>query len=665
MFFLLAAAALFPAAQIDLGGGKPKRVEAKVVAARPDASVVRPGETFKLSLDLEIPAGYHIYPTTPTSTGTPTMLVLEGVEVAGAYEEPKPKSKPKTEFLDAYEYHEGALTLTATLRVKKDAKPGPFPVKGVLDYQICSDTQCIPAKTAVAFALTIQEKRKPAAEIRILSVKPEKAAVKVGEVVRVAFEIDIPKDWHIYPTTPTTTGAPTRLAGPDFEVAGAYVEPAPKVHPKDDVQDAYDYHEGTIRLVAPIRLKPGPKPGAFEVKGTFDYQICSTKGLCIPSKTEVAFPLTVQEGQVAAAAPGPVQGPPQARRTELDKRGFLKFMFLGVLGGLVSLVMPCVYPLIPITLTYFVKQGAGDRRKSALMSAAYGAGIILVFTGVGFIFSLALGADGARRFASNPWVNTIVGLLFLWFTFSLFGLYDISLPQWLIGGVTGQRRSGLGGAFILGALFSIVTFTCTIPIASNILIVTAAEGAGNRFAGLMSMLVYSSTMAAPFFVLGLFPSLIKEVPKSGGWLHTVKVTAAFAELGLALSYFTKAEQVWGLDLVGRYAIVAVWVTLLVFTALYLLGAFRMKGDDEPPKPVGIVRLLIAVVFGVLASYMGTAFIQGRSLGALEILLVVPPEEAPAVGAAAEKAPAVESLDEALAEAKKSGKPVFLEFTGIT
>src|SRR6185295_3624817 len=139
------------------------------------------------------------------------------------------------------------------------------------------------------------------------------------------------------------------------------------------------------------------------------------------------------------------------------------FLLIAIGGGLASLLQPCVFPLMPVTITYFIKQGQGSRAKSVFLSLMYAVGLIVSFTTIGVVFSLALGADGARIFATNLWVNIGVGGLFFWFAFSLFGLYDISLPQWLVGNLTNKQRQGAGGSFILGVLFSVVTFTCTVP----------------------------------------------------------------------------------------------------------------------------------------------------------------------------------------------------------
>jgi thiol:disulfide interchange protein DsbD len=519
-------------------------------------------------------------------------------------------------------------------------------------------------------------RRGPKAEAKVLAVRPEKPQVKVGETFKVAFDLEITPGWYIYPTYKTTTGTETKVVLEAAEVAGKYEEPKAKVHPKEGDQEAYDYHDGKITLTVPIHLKRGPKPGPFEVKGILDYQICAAS--CIPRKDPFSFPIAVLEGEVepAPAAPAAPQGGTSAEaaaQEELDKRGTVGFLLFAMGGGLISLVMPCVYPLIPITVTYFVKQGQGSRAKGIALSSAYAAGIILVFTAIGFLFSILLGADGPRLFAANPWVNLGVGALFFWFAFSLFGLYDISLPSWLVGSATTARRSGVGGAFILGALFSVVTFTCTIPIAAAVLAVPAAGGAGNKFIGLFAMFAYSATMAAPFFLLGLFPSLLKEVPRSGGWLHTVKVTAGFAELALALYYWSKSDAVWDLGVLSFDAMVAVWIATLVFMALYLLRVFHLKGDEEeapaapgePPRrpQVGVARMLFALAFALLAALFASIY-AGRPAGAFG--LVLPPDlGGPRTAAGGVKVRAVETYAEAVAEANRTGKPAFLHFTAAS
>lgn len=502
---------------------------------------------------------------------------------------------------------------------------------------------------------------------KIVSVKAEPDTAKVGETFHLVFKMTIDPGWHIYSANGTWAPTEWKFAeGMPVERAGKVDEPKTKHH-REKVGDTvleYDYLEGDVTFRVPVRLTAAAKPGPLKIAGTILGQECDPN-MCINIILAFEVPVTVAEGRVAATGTTPAP-PPPTPPAKIDESppspSLLSLLLLAVVGGLVSLIMPCVYPLLPITLTYFIKQGGESRSKAVAMSTSYALGIIIVFTGVGFLFSLLLGAEGPRVFAANPWVNLAVGALFLWFAFSLFGLYEITLPSWLTGSVAGAQRSGVGGAFILGSLFSIVTFTCTIPIAATILGVAASSGAENRFTGLLAMVVYSATMAAPFFVLGIFPSMLKDVPKSGGWLNTVKITAGFAELGLALMYLAKADQVAEVGVLTRTVMIAIWVAVLAFMSLYLLGNFRMK-DDAPPGPVGLPRALAALVFGVMAVYMGSGF-SGRPLGELDILLPVDTEGS-AAGRESNGKKGIGNLPDALSEAKREGKPVFVEFTGVT
>jgi len=322
--------------------------------------------------------------------------------------------------------------------------------------------------------------------------------------------------------------------------------------------------------------------------------------------------------------------------------GFLALIGLGMLGGLVSLVMPCTYPLIPITLTYFVKQAAGSRSHGLVLSTLYSLGIILTFTGLGFLMSLLLGAGGARTFAANPWVNITVGSLFLWFAGSLFSWYEIQLPFGLGAKLAGGgQRKGAGGAFILGLLFAVVTFTCTIPIAGTIL--SVAAGGQQQFAALMAMLAYSVTMAVPFFLMGLFPGMIKEVPKAGGWLTTVKVSMGFVEVALACFYYSKADQSWDWGVLNRWIILGVYLLTCLVVGLYLLNFFRSR-------PTAL-RVVFAALFFALAGFSAYG-LTGKSLGLAETIIPPPPIHGT-------------TMAKALEEAKKQGKPLFIEFTGVT
>jgi thiol:disulfide interchange protein len=444
------------------------------------------------------------------------------------------------------------------------------------------------------------------------------------------------------------------------EPAGTVLEPKLKYKKTPFADDSFMeewYQDGEITFRVPVKVKPGTAPGEVKIAGKMVGQECSN--VCRPLELPFSVSLTVVEG-VGQAPPPADDGAQTASQEEFQKRGLIGFLLLAMGGGLVSLLMPCTYPLIPITLTYFLKQGGDSRGRGALLATAYSAGMILSFTALGFILSLVLGEDGPRWLAANPWANIAIGAIFLYFAFSLFGLYEIALPSSITGSVASGPRSGVGGAFVLGLLFSIVTFSCTIPVLGVVLGLAASKAANFRLVGVLAMLVYSLTMALPFFFMGLFPSMLKSVPKSGGWLHTVKVTTAFAELALALAYIAKADVVWGVGALTRPVMVAIWVATLAFMALYLLGVFRLKGDMPPPH-LGLGRVLTAMGFGILAIYLGTS---SKSAGVFDTVLPPNVEVSEGKGAAKEE-PLFLSLGAAMEEAKKTGKPIFVEFTGAT
>ena len=465
--------------------------------------------------------------------------------------------------------------------------------------------------------------------VRVLAVRPEKGQVRVGEAFRVAFDLEVPEKFHVYPAwRPRFRKKATAFVFEGAEAAGRIEEPAPRHH-KDEF-DEYDYHEGKVTIVVPVRLKPGPLPGPLEVAGRIEYEMCDAER-CITGKTAFSFGVAVLEGGVE---PAPAADP------GAGERGFLGLVLLGMLGGLISLVMPCTYPMVPITITFFVKQSGGSRAHGLLLSGVYSLGIVLSFTGIGFLMTLLMGAGGPTIFAANPWVNAAVGLLFLWFAGSLFGWYEIQLPFGLGSRLAGGQRKGMGGAFLLGLLFSVVTFTCTIPIAATILAMAAGQ---QRSAALLAMGAYSVTMAFPFFLMGLFPAALKAVPKSGEWMGTIKTSTGCVEVTLALYYFSKADQVVGINVLNRWVMLALWVAVSAGVALYLLNFFRSRP--------GILRIAWAALFLLFGGYMASGF-SGRPLGILDILVPPPPIHGTTFPAALE-------------EAKKRGKPLFVEFTGLT
>jgi thiol:disulfide interchange protein DsbD len=480
---------------------------------------------------------------------------------------------------------------------------------------------------------------------KLVSLKVQPAEAKVGQIIELTVTIEVDKDWHIYPANiPEMNKTEFAFDEQPVVINGKIREPVPHDYtPK--VGDKQKVHEGTVTFVVPIQIKEGNKPGDIEITGTVSGQVC--QDLCKFFSHDLKFKLKVLEGKIDNAPPPPQ---PETSQDNLLSGGFLGFLGLCILGGLVSLIMPCVYPLVPITLTYFVKQGAGNRAKSLGLSSAYAIGIIISFTAIGMILSVILGEDGARVFAADPWVNLVIATMFVVFALSLFGLFEIQLPSGFTNAVAGSPRSGIFGAFILGLTFSVVTFTCTIPIAAGLLALAATGSGGWAFIG---MLVYSATMALPFMLLGLFPGALGKVPKSGGWLHNVKIVAAFVEIALAVKYFANVDFAWQFNLLSRDFGIIVWGLCTILAGVYLLGLFKFK-EDTPVDHVGVARLFIAMALLGLGVFMFTG-LNDKPLGGVDALL--PPIK--------EKFEWIENYEKGLEEAKRTNKPIFIDFTGFT
>jgi thiol:disulfide interchange protein DsbD len=630
----------------------------RVESATPEKAEVRAGEAVKLKVAVVIEPTWHIYSVKTGGDTYPTKFAFEGGVVVAGVEEPAPKRHQDPEVPSiAYDYHEGSVAFTVAVTIPANTKPGPLELKGAIDYMPCTMETClreqkVPFTARVTIAAGPPAKK---AKLTIVSAAFDRDAAKPGAVTKLTLKVKVDPTWHIYSVVPKEGTYHTRFAFEGGIAVDGTIEQGPLLQKKDG-EDSYDYLENEATFVIPVRIPADAKEPPAEIKGSIDYMPC-TMETCLREE-KVAF--TATPGKVEAAPQATGGGAADEAARELKEKGLLWLIGISIAGGLLSLIMPCAYPLIPVTLTYFVKQAAGSRSKGLVLSSVYGFGIILTFTGIGFILTIALGAAGAQKFASNPWVNLGIAGMFGAFALSMFGLFEIGLPESWTSKLTGSRQTGTFGAFVLGCLFSIVSFTCTIPIAATIMGIAASSG--NRAAGLLGMLVYSTTMALPFFFLGLFPGLIREIPRGGGWLHTVKVSTGFLEIALAIGYIWVSDFAWGWGFFDRWVVLSLWIGTSFVGCLYLLGAWRFKDDGEE-REIGFGRLMAALLFGVIGFYLIGGLI-GRPVGIFETIL--PPDIERAGGKdSGEKVPVLEDLAAGEELARKEKKPVFLEFTGFS
>ncbi|MGE4632516.1 MAG: cytochrome c biogenesis protein CcdA, partial [Planctomycetota bacterium] len=373
---------------------------------------------------------------------------------------------------------------------------------------------------------------------------------------------------------------------------------------------------------------------------------------------------TVDEGQRIPAIRKDVRG-------AAEEEGLWGIILLAIGGALLALATPCVYPMIPITVSVFTKQAHESRSRVVGLALLFGGGIVVSFTALGFLLSALLGEEGANFMATNGYVNLAIGILFVVFGFSLFGYYDIQLPAWIRNRV--GASSGGGGAasvLVMGLVFSITTFTCVGPIVAALLALAAGEGPGFAAVG---MLAFSSTIALPFVVLALFPKALTSLPRSGGWLSTVKVILGFVELLAAWKFFSAVATYWKFgEIVNREVIMTIWGLTLVALALNLLGRLRFP-HDSPVTSISFGRglLLAFTVVGAISCFYATT---GYRLNEnLEAQLLVPsiyakqhlPWRVLSRDAPLDFSEQLQELQQQVAGGERSPRPIFINFTGHT
>ena len=346
------------------------------------------------------------------------------------------------------------------------------------------------------------------------------------------------------------------------------------------------------------------------------------------------------------------------------------FFWLAISAGAFALITPCVFPMIPITASYFAKHG-GDSRQAAVKNAVlFGGGIIGTFTAVGLATSVLVGAAGMSRFAASPWVNLAIAAMFAVFAFNFFGFYEIRIPSGVLNRLdrlTRDRASSGGlGAVLMGGTFAVTTFTCTAPFVGTLLVL-ASQGQWQQ--PVVGLLLFSSTFAVPFFFLALAPRVLGKLPRSGGWLTSVKVVLGLIELGAALKFVSNADLVLGWGIFSRQVVLVSWAVLCGVIAVYLVGVrFPVRATTRPHA----IGATLAAGFAIFGIWLGLG-LDGRPLGEVEPFLPPRAEDTPAGALAmAERGEEHDGLhwyqndlDGALAAAREGGNRVFIDFTGYT
>jgi len=546
----------------------------------------------------------------------------------------------------------------------------------------------------------------------------------VKEVGQNEFEIEvtgkIDKGWHLYSSKHPDGGigipasaafkpaANAKLVGGVREV-GKRIDKYSQIFEQDE-----KYFENQVKFVQKVKVS-GDKP--VNVSYTIEFQMCDAERCLPPDETSGIIKLTptakVEETKeeakaeevvveakdtvaITEIAQDSVQEDSAAVVTTTQDRikkvddslladnekkdnGLITIFSLGFLGGLAALLMPCIFPMIPLTVSMFTKQSK-SKGEGIGKAFIYGLSIIVIYVALGLLATVVFGPSVLNEMSTNPWVNLAFFIVFIIFAISFFGAFELTLPsKWVNAADKGADKGGLIGIFFMAFTLALVSFSCTGPIIGSLL-VQATQG-GNYYSLIVGMFGFSLALAIPFTLFAMFPGWLNSMPKSGGWLNTIKVSLGFIELAFALKFLSNADLVWQMNWLPREIFLAFWIAIFIFLGLYLLGKFRLE-LDSPVQTIGVPRMLFALVSITFAVYM----IPGLWGGPLKLLSgLTPPmtySEAPrgfheGVGggqaiakfddpnmvAGPHGIPAFKDFDQAAAYATKVGKPMLLDFTG--
>jgi len=478
-----------------------------------------------------------------------------------------------------------------------------------------------------------------------------------------------------------------------FTIAGAIDSPAPMQAFDPNFSIETQFHEGRASFRIPVRVAARTPNGPKTLRLTISYQTCNAR-LCLPPQDEELTRVAMVGGGIAipdtaVRAPGmltpqfadasrtvePRTSATPERRPAASAGGsaaivdmaaasrastFGAYIWLAAIMGGLSLLTPCVFPMVPITVSYFTNRPGRTRRDAAAQAAIYGAGIVLTFTAVGLTLALVFGASGVNRFAASPWLNLGITALFLGFALSLVGVYEVALPSRLLtmASTADRGRGQWAGTLLMGLAFTLTSFTCTAPFLGTLLVVAAQ---GDWQWPLAGMLAFSSVFALPFVILALAPQLMASLPRSGSWLLAVKATMGLLELAAAIKFLSNVDLVWHWGVFTRQVVLASWVAIAVVLVVYLSGVLRLGHAPRLGRPK-LARMTAIAAGIVLGGWLATG-LSGRRLGELEAFL--PPADLGGTTTGGELAWTLNDYEAAVAQAARLDRPILIDFTGYT
>ncbi len=486
----------------------------------------------------------------------------------------------------------------------------------------------------------------------------------------IVFHGTIDEGWHIYglemPADDPFAPDPTNVElAANLEATGALTaDREPAMHNDEQQGSTMPWFLGEVELRIPFKVIES----TGKVEGSLNYMACTEQACTPPAHFDFSLPF----GEAAAAAaPVAEAGAPSAEltalsplwapvdvATETTSQSFWGLLLFGFLGGLVALMTPCVWPMIPMTVSFFLKKSK-SRRRSIIDAVVYSVSIIVIFLVLGIALTLIFGPGKLNEIATGALFNLIFFALLVFFAISFFGAFEIRLPSKWSSAVDAraENTTGMLSIFFMAFTLVLVSFSCTGPIIGTLLVEAFSQS--NLLGPLLGMGGFALGLALPFGLFAFFPSMLKELPRSGSWLNTVKVVLGFVELILSLKFLSVADLAYGWRILDREVFIAIWIVLFILLGMYLLGKLRFS-HDGPSDHTPVGRFFLALASLSFAVYLLPG-LWGAPLKAISAF--APPlytQDFNLYGGTFEE---YDDYDEGMAVAARDGKPVLLDFSG--
>lgn len=647
--------------------------------------------TFTAKLD----KGWHLYSQQLPEDGpiptTFTFVDLADAKLKGKVSEPKGKEEMDPNFGMVVKYFDGSPRFIQKISVGEEA----VTVKAEVEFMVCDDKRCLPPDV-MEFTINIpafdpgksqpkneakatgqvvtEEQTTPAEQAKVELLDPVKwafsQAPKGDGQVELQFTAIIAKGWHLYGMDLPTDGmlVPTSFTfdNAQLERIGGVKGPAPIKQFDQMFGMELSYYKDSVTFTQLVKFPADAKA----ITGKVEFMVCDEEKCLPPDAVEFSFDVAGGDAMHGVSTTG-------------ADRSWIGIFIAGFLGGLLALLTPCVFPMLPLTVSFFTKQSK-TKAKGISNAIIYGLSIILIYVSLGFLVTITFGADALNALSTNVWFNLFFFFLLVIFAISFLGAFEITLPSsWVNKADQASDKGGLLGIFFMAFTLSLVSFSCTGPIIGTLLVEAAVNG--GVMGPIMGMTGFSLALALPFGLFAAFPGWLNSMPKSGGWLNSVKVSLGLLELALAFKFLSNADLVVQAGLLQRELFLAIWIAIFGTLALYLFGFIHFPHDSKTER-IGVTRYL----FGLLALVFTIYLIPGMWGAPLKVISGFPPpmfySESPmglGGGSIASSTnvtdkdgkvvgdpdhcprglPCFHDYEEGLAYARESGKPVLLDFTG--